>query len=125
MRPKQKGIHPRCKLWISCDDAEGVFGDGRWRLLRAIMKEGSLKAATQSLKISYRKAWGDLQKTEKHLGKRFVEKHRGGAGGGEAILAPAGEAWFKAYTQFRLDVEDVIAKSFAANIAPLLPKGEP
>ncbi len=124
MSSRHKGIHPRCKLWISSEDAEGVFGDGRWRLLRAIMKEGSLRAATQSLQISYRKAWGDLQKTEKHLSKRLVEKHRGGAGGGEAILTPTGEAWFKAYTQFRLDVEDVIAKSFAANIAPLLRKGK-
>ena len=58
---------PRSKLWISSDEAEGVFGDGKWRLLEAIEKDGSLNAASRSLGISYRKAWGDLKKAESCL----------------------------------------------------------
>ena len=49
MSAAPKGPHPRFKLWISTDEAQGVFGDGKWRLLAAIQREGSLKAASQSL----------------------------------------------------------------------------
>ena len=71
------------KLWLSSSDDEGIFGDGKWRLLRAIERESSLSAAAKALHISYRKAWGDLKKAEECLGIKFIEKHRGGDHGGK------------------------------------------
>ena len=68
-----KKLRARFKLWLSTKDVEGVFGDGKWRLLKSIDAEGSLKAASESLRISYRKAWGDLKKAQDALDIVLVE----------------------------------------------------
>lgn len=111
---------PNCKLWMSTPTAEGVFGDGRWQLLAAIREHGSLQQACRELGISYRKAWGDLRKSEKELGITFLEKHRGGSGGGNTSLTEDGKRWLDAYTRFRVDVERSIEQAFACHIRPLL-----
>ena len=110
-------MEPRIKLWFSGPGTEGVFGDGKWRLLQAIDREGSLRAATEALQISYRKAWGDLRKAEEYLGVRFVERRRGGAGGGEAYLTEDGRAWVAAYTRLRAKVEAAVEREFSAMVA--------
>ena len=105
-------MEPRIKLWFSAPGTEGVFGDGKWRLLQAIDREGSLRAATDALQISYRKAWGDLRKAEGYLGVRFVERRRGGAGGGQAYLTEEGHAWVAAYTRLRAKLEAAVGREF-------------
>lgn len=112
-------LTPKMKLWFSSGDVEGVFGDGKWRLLKAVEREGSLKAATDSLGISYRKAWGDLRKTEEALGVRFIEKHRGGSAGGESHLTETGKRWLSAYSRFRSIVEQTIEKEFKKGFAEI------
>ena len=97
VRRKGGGLKPRFKLWLSSEDAEGVFGDGKWRLLEAVQREGSLSTAARSLGISYRKAWGDIQKAEKYLGTELITKRRGGTEGGGASLTEKGRKWMKAY----------------------------
>ncbi|MEE4112227.1 MAG: ModE family transcriptional regulator, partial [Desulfobacteraceae bacterium] len=49
--------HIRSKLWI--EDAQGnvVFGLGRYRILDAIDRLGSLQAAAKDLRMSYRAVW--------------------------------------------------------------------
>lgn len=107
-----KRVRARFKLWLSTKDVEGVFGDGKWRLLRAIDRTGSLSSASKLLKISYRKAWGDLKKTQDHLCVNLVEKQRGGNMGGRTILTDEGRKWIKAYAQFRTDVEKQVEYAY-------------
>jgi molybdate transport system regulatory protein len=107
------------KLWLSSSDDEGIFGDGKWRLLRAIERESSLSAAARSLHISYRKAWGDLKKAEECLGIRFIEKHRGGDHGGETILTEEGRRWLAAYSRFRSEVHLALEETFEAYMRKL------
>lgn len=116
---KQRDLAPRMKLWLSSSDAEGVFGDGKWRLLQAIKRESSLKAAAKSLHISYRKAWGDLKKAEECLGIKFTETHRGGGYGGETKLTEEGRRWLAAYTQFRSELHHALETTFKAHIKDL------
>lgn len=104
-------IEPGVKLWLSLA-GEGVFGHGKWQLLDAIYKKGSLSAAAESLGISYRKAWGDLRKAESVLGIRFLERRRGGSDGGESVLTPAGKRWLQEYARFQEEVEQDVAKAF-------------
>ena len=85
-----KQLSTRFKLWLSSEDAEGVFGDGKWRLLKSIDAEGSLRAASRLLHISYRKAWGDLKKAQRCLNIPLVEKQRGGTLGGPGLLCQPG-----------------------------------
>jgi len=115
----RKALRPRMKLWLSTSTSEGVFGDGKWRLLKAINEKSSLRAAAEWLDISYRKAWGDLQKAEKQLGVALIEKRRGGKDHGSASLTEEGRKWLKAYALFRADVEKSIEKAFKKHVKPI------
>ncbi|MBA7481317.1 hypothetical protein ES707_16787 [subsurface metagenome] len=114
------GLKARFKLWLSTKDVEGVFGDGKWRLLKSIDGEGSLKAASESLRISYRKAWGDLKKAEDALSIALVEKQRGGNMGGRTAVTSQGKKWVRAYTRFRGDVEKAVEKAYERHIKELV-----
>ena len=113
-------LKTRFKLWLSSEDAEGVFGDGKWRLLKSIDSEGSLRAASRLLHISYRKAWGDLKKAQRCLNIPLVEKQRGGIEGGRTSLTEQGEKWLKAYTGFRNDIEKAAEKAYQKHIRKLV-----
>ena len=115
-----KTMQPRSKLWLNCGNIEGAFGDGKWRLLDAIAEQGSLRAASQVLGISYRKAWGDLAKTQTALGITLVEKERGGIEGGKTTLTDDGRKWLAAYTAFRTDVEKAINEAFARHFPDVM-----
>jgi molybdate transport repressor ModE-like protein len=117
---EMKKLRARFKLWLSTKDVEGVFGDGKWRLLKAIDAEGSLKAASESLRISYRKAWGDLKKAQDALSIALVEKQRGGNIGGQTTLTEQGKRWVKAYTRFRSDIEKAVEKAYKKYIEELV-----
>ena len=115
-----KRLKVRFKLWLNCSDAEGVFGDGKWRLLKSIDAQGSLRAASQSLHISYRKAWGDLKKAQQCLNVPLVEKQRGGLQGGRTTLTEQGKKWLKAYTKFRGDIEKAAKKAYEKHLKELV-----
>jgi len=115
-----KQLKVRFKLWLSSEEAEGVFGDGKWRLLKSIDAEGSLRAASQLLHISYRKAWGDLKKAQQCLNIPLVEKQRGGTLGGRTELTEYGKKWVDAYTRFRSDIEKATEKAYEKHIKELV-----
>jgi len=111
---------PRFKLWLNTRDIEGAFGDGKWRLLRAIHTEGSLRRACESLQISYRKAWGDLEKAQEALGAELVKKERGGSKGGCSVLTAQGHKWLGAYGMFRSEVEKAVETAFRRHFKGLV-----
>ncbi|MFH1716042.1 MAG: LysR family transcriptional regulator [Planctomycetota bacterium] len=113
-------LSAKFKLWLNSKDAEGVFGDGKWRLLEEIASSGSLNAASKTLRISYRKAWGDLEKAQDALHVALVEKQRGGASGGRTVLTKQGEKWARAYRRFRSDVEKAAEKAYNKHIRELV-----
>ena len=115
-----KKLRVRFKLWLSSKNAEGVFGDGKWRLLKGINNKGALKADSKTLGISYRKAWGDLKKAEQCLNISLVEKQRGGDKGGGSGLTNQGKKWVKAYTKFRSDIEKAVEKAYEKHIKGLI-----
>jgi molybdate transport system regulatory protein len=115
-----KKLRAKFKLWLSTRDIEGVFGDGKWRLLKAIENTGSLTEASESLRISYRKAWGDLKKAQEALNEPLVEKHRGGAQGGQTALTKQGRKWAKAYSGFHRDIEKAVEKAYEKHIRKLV-----
>jgi len=114
-----KKLKARFKLWLSTKNTEGVFGDGKWRLLKAIESKGSLSAASKYLHISYRKAWGDLKKAEESLGISLVDKHRGGLAGGQTTLSKQGKKWIKAYERYRRDIGKAVEKAYLKHIKRL------
>jgi molybdate transport system regulatory protein len=120
--PAPGSLRPGFRLWLA-DAGEGIapFGPGRWQLLQAIERCGSLRAAAADLAISYRKAWGDLRASERQLGIKLVETRRGGLGGGDTQLTLAGRDWLRAYDRFQASVERAVSRAFVAHFRDLLP----
>jgi molybdenum-dependent DNA-binding transcriptional regulator ModE len=53
---KKSNIVPKKKLFLSSRNIEGIFGDGKYRLFKAIESEGSIQKAARKLNRGYRKA---------------------------------------------------------------------
>jgi len=115
------GLSPHVRLWLVTAGDATPFGQGRWLLLAAIDRTGSLRAAAAELGVSYRKAWGDLRKTEKALGVQLIETRRGGRDGGDTRLTANGRRWLVAYGRFRARVERSVMRAFAATFKDLQP----
>lgn len=105
MKKKIPELKANYKLWLSLKNGDGILGDGKWRLLKAVEEYGSISKAAINLGISYRKAWGDLKKIEELLGVSIIEKHRGGNSGGSTIITPQGLMLIRSYSRFHTDFE--------------------
>jgi molybdate transport system regulatory protein len=78
----------RSKVWIEDTSGNVIFGLGRFKILKAIDRCGSLNAAAKELKMSYRGLWGKIKTTEKSLGAPLLIKNAGGSAGGGSTLTP-------------------------------------
>ena len=112
MKQKLPELKAGYKLWISLKNGEGILGDGKWRLLKAIEEQGSISKAAEKLNISYRKAWGDLRKVEELLSVSVIERHRGGQAGGSSVLTEQGIILTKAYAKFHNEFDHSFQKYF-------------
>ncbi len=100
------------KMWLETKGGEGIFGDGKWQILKAVEEEGSLTAACQKLGLTYRRTWGDLKKIEQQLGFPLLNKSRGGKEGGTSELSAQGKALVEAFDEFHKDVDEKIRIAF-------------
>ena len=112
MNEKFSNVNLKYKIWLESDQGEGVLGDGKWLIMRAIISEGSLMAACMKLGITYRKTWNDIKKIEQMLGFQIVQKTRGGKTGGQTILSEEGLKLVKAFDHFHEGVDALIQKKF-------------
>jgi molybdate transport system regulatory protein len=109
---KSDTIKPQYKIWLSTETGEGIMGDGKWQILKAIEKTGSLMAATESLGLTYRRTWGDLKKIESQLGFQLLDKSRGGKDGGTSTLTPEGKRLVEAFDNLHARIDSVIQQAF-------------
>jgi molybdate transport repressor ModE-like protein len=109
---KYSSLCLKYKIWL--EDAEGtsIMGDGKYLLLKAIEKEGSLKAAIEKQKLDYRRTWGNLKKIEKLLGFNLLQRTRGGKDGGKTTLTDDGKKLILAFDEFHLKMDSVFSTAF-------------
>lgn len=100
------------KMWLETKDGEGILGDGKWQILKAVDEEGSLTAACQKLGLTYRRTWGDLKKIEEQLGFPLLNKSRGGKEGGMSELSPQGKTLVDAFDKFHRTIDTTISTAF-------------
>ena len=110
---KYANIHPEYKIWLATATGEGVLGDGKWKILKAIDQAGSLAAACEALGITYRHTWNDLKKVEKILGFALLEKSRGGQDGGHSVLTAEGINLVNAFDQFHARMDTLMQQEFS------------
>jgi len=97
-------------LWLKTPENKKIMEEDCFLLLQEIRKLGSIKLAAENIRISYRKAWNIITKSEKILGFNLVEKHRGGKHGGHTSLSIEGEDLVNGYFSLRNEINDSIKK---------------
>jgi molybdate transport system regulatory protein len=112
IKPSKFEIFLNYKLWLSSVTGEGIIEEDRYKLLQLIAEKGSLKAAAEEMKISYRKAWGDLKKAEELLGYELIIRHRGGKAGGESLLTDKAIKLLEAYHALHTRMDDAVEKAY-------------
>lgn len=80
-------LRVRSKIWLEVD-GKPFLGDGRYRLLSAVQRNGSINAAAREMEMSYRKVWAQLQSMEKTAPFPLIERRIGGKDGGASHLTP-------------------------------------
>jgi len=104
-------MNVRYKVWLE-SEGEAVFGDGTAELLRGVDRLGSISAAARRMHMSYRQAWGAIQKIEQRLGEKMVETRVGGRTGGGAVLTDTAREFLGKYERFREGVDRAMEEKF-------------
>lgn len=105
-------MKPGFSLWIMSEDGNKVFGIGPYKLLLSIDKLGSLNKAAKETKISYTKARDILNRAEKELNIKLLEREVGGAKGGGSTLTDEAREIMAKYEQYREEASKAIDKIF-------------
>lgn len=89
------------RITLVDDDGQKFFGEGPVRLLHALEKSGSLRAAAASMDMAYTKALKILKNAENALGFPLTVRATGGRGGGGSRLTAEGKEWLMRYEAYR------------------------
>lgn len=69
----------RSKIWIEDSTGKVAFGLGRFRILEAIDRLGSMNLAAAELSMSYRSVWCRIRESEERIGRKLVVRHGKGS----------------------------------------------
>ncbi len=96
--------HIGVKCHLDAPDGRPIMGEGRAELLELVDELGSLSEAARQMGMSYRYAWGVIQKISEAAGSPVVKSTRGGSEGGRTVLTPLGRELVDAFRR----VEDAL-----------------
>jgi molybdate transport system regulatory protein len=97
------------KMWLE-KDGEVIAGNGKVGLLKLIADRGSIQKAAEDYGMSYRHAWGIIQKMERRSGIKLVETQVGGKEGGGAQVTPRGKRLLSEYEAFRKTLDQSVSQ---------------
>lgn len=106
-------LRVRSKIWIEVD-GKPFLGDGRYRILSAIHRQGSINAASRELGMSYRKVWAQLQAMEEAAPFPLLEKRTGGKDGGATRLTSDALELMDRFESMRGKVNNEADRCFAS-----------
>jgi molybdate transport system regulatory protein len=98
----------RSKIWIEDSDGNVIFGLGRYRILDAIRRSGSMNAAAKELHMSYRAVWMRVRRSEERIGKELIVREGKGS-----RLTPFAEDLMKQYRRLLAVVQDETDEVYA------------
>lgn len=117
MKLKTGNLRIRSKIWIEDETGKVIFGQGRLKILEAVIRCGSIHAAAKELKMSYRAVWGKLKDTEERLGRPLLVRQVGGPSGGGSELTPLGKDLVEKFNDLQVraatEVEHLFERSFS------------
>lgn len=80
-----KKLAVRSKVWFELND-KPFLGEGRYAILSAIDRHGSIIKAAEETNVSYRRIRGVIREMEQAIGRKLVITFRGGKEGGGAVI---------------------------------------
>ncbi len=83
------------------EEGDKFFGEGPYRLLKAVEETGSLHSAASSMNMAYTKALKLLSNAEKALGFQLTKRTVGGRSGGGSELTPECKDFLERYASYR------------------------
>ena len=113
----QQDISCTIRLGMKHNDRT-FWGPGVAQLLHQVAACCSLRAAAQSMDMSYSKAWKIIHDAEQALGFPLVESISGGVRGGGSRLTKQGEYILSAYDKTVSAVQETAMEAFEQNIRP-------
>lgn len=102
----------RSKIWLEVD-GKPFLGDGRYRLLSAVQRNGSINSAAREMEMSYRKVWAQLQAMEQAAPFPLMERRIGGKDGGATHLTPEIIELMAQYDELRRKVNTEADRCFS------------
>ena len=94
-------MKPSIKVQLTDDNGNKFFGEGPCRLLRAVERTGSLRAAAGEMEMAYSKASRLIKQAEAALGFPLTARSTGGKDGGGSVLTPEGRHFLAQYETYR------------------------
>lgn len=101
MKPAAAHFSVRSKIWIEDSGGNVIFGLGRYRILDAVRRSGSMNAAAKELHMSYRAVWMRVRRSEERLGKALIVRDGKGS-----RLTPFAENLMKQYRRLLAVVQN-------------------
>jgi len=95
------------RVWIQNGD-EKILGHGRVELLERIQASGSIRQAALQMKMSYKQAWDLVNHMNEYFGQPLVISHRGGKGGGNAVVTEHGLKIISRFHELQQKLQDFL-----------------
>lgn len=98
-------MEPMTKVYLMDEKHQRFFGEGPYRLLKAVEETGSLRAAALSMDMAYSKAMKLLKHAEDAMGVPLTMRSTGGKAGGGSRLTQEGKELLEKYEVFQRECE--------------------
>lgn len=96
---------------IICREGEVFLGPGQIRLLKRVMADGSIHAASKNLKMSYQHAWHLLEKVNQLSPLPVLIRQKGGRDGGGCTISPYGKKLIKLFDKKCEELQDFLKQN--------------
>jgi len=93
-----------------CREGDVFLGNAQIRLLKQVLKDGSIHAAAKNLKMSYQHAWHLLDKVNQLSPLPVLIRQKGGRDGGGCVISNYGLKLIRTF-----EAKDLALKEFMAN----------
>ena len=99
---------PHLSIRIDFEPSGSALGPGMAQLLERVGETGSIRRATASMDMSYRKAWLLIQELQKTFDGAVVTAEAGGVSGGGTQLTELGNGLLKIYRRVESRAADAV-----------------
>jgi molybdate transport system regulatory protein len=107
MNKTEKKFMVRSKIWLADDSGKVAFGLGRFKILEAVNRLGSMNLAAKELSMSYRSVWCRIRESEERIGRKLVVREGKGS-----ILTPFAKNLMQQFTDLNIKLQEEADRMF-------------